>query len=131
MPTALKASISSPLFRDKSLTRSKERSMRVLQLVCTIEPPRIASDLRAIRRKLSAMISTIKTVEVPEIVAFAPTLHLLVNDHLRVSELLLRLARVPLAPPGARANGKMQAPLDITPEIEPPQEPPAPEPVEG
>lgn len=83
-----------------------------MQLMQVKEPVIIAGDLRIARRLLGVRLkATIPNAETDDV-------KVLTACYCQVADLLLRICRVPLAPPGARSSGKLSAPLDITPEIE-------------
>jgi len=107
MPTLLKV----PDYSSKSMQRRADRKARVLQLICNIEPPRIAADLRSQRIQLGKRLKqTIPNGDAGEV-------HTLTADFCRVAELLLRICRVPQAPAGSKVDPKRQT-LDIGPEHE-------------
>jgi hypothetical protein len=76
-------------------------------MIQTIEPARIATDLRLQRRKLAHRLSA----EIP--IADAMTISQLSGAYCRVVDLLLRICKVPHAPKAAQEDSRRPT-LDIT-----------------
>lgn len=99
-----------PYASAKSLSWREHRGRKLLQLLSAVEPARIASDLRGQRRKLNIILQG--ELEHSD-------RHTLTSDYCKVSELILRLCRIPQAPAGSKADTKRPT-LDIGPEHEVP-----------
>jgi hypothetical protein len=97
-----------PYASAKSLSWREHRGRKLLQLLSAVEPARIASDLRGQRRKLNIILQG--ELEHAD-------RHTLTSDYCKVSELILRLCRIPQAPAGSKVDPKRQT-LDIGPEHE-------------
>lgn len=113
-----------PTLNRKALSRRKERMERASHIVKTTEPGAIALDLRGQRirlgKRLFAGIPSLPPDEISK----------LVNSYCRVAEMILRLSRVPLAPPGSaeRPESGPVPVLDLSPEHLAPDLAPSPSP---
>ena len=119
-----------PTLDGKSLSRRASRAARAMSLVAVAEPGNIALQLHGFRIRLGRLLhQATKEQSTESLGADAPVIHSLTADYCRVTELLLRLARVPQAPPGARGETKGRT-LQVEPEAVDTPELPAAEPAD-
>lgn len=99
-----------------SLTRRGARQDRLLNTAKRTEPALIYLGLRRQRTQIANLMTDLVTrakTEEPDPNAVAK----LSAAYVRVAEMILRICRVPLAPPGSAKPGDDRPQLDITPEF--------------